>query len=818
MIRCLRSTYVAYCRQLFGIGLCSFLWLYPVGLAFAQAQSPGSSITPFISQLTDRNPRIRMDAADALVNLGTPAIPALIEALQQSDAELRWRAASVLSDLGPEAASALPVLVQTLQDSDPQVRLYATIALGNMGKSAQDAVPQLVAALQDKDAYVRIYAPTALRKIGVQGTVAISALAKALADQNPRVRLNAAYALGSVGAEAERTIVPLINTLDDPQIYVRLGAVKGLAGILGAFQDQEKSLSSGKLNRVIQTFEGVLTHLEQAGFTPDDIARIRRPLTALQAEQETRVFDRGLRFAKTHPWWGALALYLTLIPTFSLALLWIAPLWVLRLNEVLKPYTDFTVPLLGLNVPLRQVLMVGWFHYHPRVLDAWVNHHWQTVSAQFNQKATVRDRRYHIPLPAIWEGATAAEITTQTLRPTFQKQRTVLLIWGEGGSGKTSLACQIGQWAMAEDPAQRLCDHRMLPVLLEDPLRPVADGSPLLEAIRGQLQVVTDSPEAIGTELLTKLLRHRRILVILDRFSELPSDTRNAVQPETPNFPVNALIVTSRIAETLGRINHQTLKPLRLEGNRLASFMEAYLVRQGSRDRFTDTEFFAACQQLSRMVGARQITVLFAKLYADQLIRQREQPSTDLERFPNLMLEYLNALNRDITTDRLEDRILHQDAKSLAWACVQDQFSPVAIPRSRAIAALVALHRDQPEVHLDYLEQQLHLIQTVGAGKDQICFCLEPLAEYLAALEIVSMLGGQPHLWEKTLFKPIRAVLQQMPVEKVQGFLVAVQDCAMVSVRPLASGQQPTAIAQLPQEGKISTILKTLAQFLPSSA
>jgi hypothetical protein len=134
---------------------------------------------------------------------------------------------------------------------------------------------------------------------------------------------------------------------------------------------------------------------------------------------------------------------------------------------------------------------------------------------------------------------------------------------------------------------------------------------------------------------------------------------------------------------------------------------------------------------------------------------------------------------------------------------VQDQFSPIAIPRSRAIAVLVALQRDQPEVHLDYLEQKLHLIQTVGAGKDQICFCLEPLAEYLAALEIVPALGVQPPLWEKTLFKPIRAVLQQMPVEKVQGFLVAVQDCA---------------IAQLPQEGKISTILKTLAQFLPSLA
>jgi hypothetical protein len=42
----------------------------------------------------------------------------------------------------------------------------------------------------------------------------------------------------------------------------------------------------------------------------------------------------------------------------------------LKLNNALKPYTDFSLPLISINVPLRYVLFVGWFHYHPRVLDA----------------------------------------------------------------------------------------------------------------------------------------------------------------------------------------------------------------------------------------------------------------------------------------------------------------------------------------------------------------------------------------------------------------------------------------------------------------
>jgi hypothetical protein len=40
----------------------------------AQAQSPEDSlITPLIEKLTDRSPRMRLEAADALVAIGTPA-------------------------------------------------------------------------------------------------------------------------------------------------------------------------------------------------------------------------------------------------------------------------------------------------------------------------------------------------------------------------------------------------------------------------------------------------------------------------------------------------------------------------------------------------------------------------------------------------------------------------------------------------------------------------------------------------------------------------------------------------------------------------
>ena len=60
----------------------------------------------------------------------------------------------------------------------------------------------------------------------------------------------------------------------------------------------------------------------------------------------------------------------------------------------------------------------------------------------------------------------------------------------------------------------------------------------------------------------------------------------------------------------------------------MSSFMEAYLTQRGKRDRFTDTEFFDACSRLSVMVGARNITVLLAKLYAEQLIAVKDGTTT----------------------------------------------------------------------------------------------------------------------------------------------------------------------------------------------
>ena len=63
------------------------------------------------------------------------------------------------------AKDAVPALIQALQDQDSNVRNNAARALGSIGEGAVDAVPALIQLLKDQDEWVRINAAWALEEI-----------------------------------------------------------------------------------------------------------------------------------------------------------------------------------------------------------------------------------------------------------------------------------------------------------------------------------------------------------------------------------------------------------------------------------------------------------------------------------------------------------------------------------------------------------------------------------------------------------------------------------------------------------------------------
>lgn len=292
---------------------------------------------------------------------------------------------------------------------------------------------------------------------------------------------------------------------------------------------------------------------------------------------------------------------------------------------------------------------------------------------------------------------------------------------------------------MADNETERLCKHQMLPILIEEELEVVEGKSPLLEAIAGQLKNLTVEGKSISEELLKQLLEQRRILAIVDHLSEMSEVTREAIKPKDTNFPINALVVTSRIEGILGaEVTKTTLKPLRVSGNQLSIFMDAYLTQRGKRDLFDDAEYFKALSRLSQIVtDERNITVLFAKLYAEQMIAAKEGlVGEDLpDNVPDLMLSYLNELNRNVAEGKLEDEIVQRDAKAIAWECLRQSYKPERAERNQVLDVLAKIDlngegaRDRAKQHLNYLADRLiGLIRTTKPDYKYVRFELDPLA------------------------------------------------------------------------------------------
>lgn len=679
------------------------------------------------------------------------------------------------------------------EDNNSDIRFSAIVALTQIAPTKTATIQALIEALADKDQDVRAAATggleTALDEIESQDALkeAITNLRKAAVDpKNWKVQVGAAEALGSSGRDVQIAAVTLEKLLQSKDKEVRRNAIKALKDISRSLPNKVNSLSPAEklkakqgLKKAIQALKNPKEDLETLGEDIDEVNKsLSNTLKIVEPLPFLFLMAQLLKWISENPKISVATILIFTWFSSDLILLWVHPILLLRLNKVLQKYTDLPLPnfLGGINIATLRLLLFG-LPYHPRVLDAWVKLHLDTAGKEFQNKPTVKTRNIHIALPVVLDGENKPELTAKDLQPNFAQKQECLLIWGEGGSGKTSLACQLAKWAMSPEPEQRLCKHRMLPILVEQELDfKVAEGKqPFTELIRGLLEKLLDGREQISEELLEQLLRQQRLLVIVDRFSEMSDATRQAIRPELPEFCVNALVVTSRIEETLGKINRTTLKPMRVEGNHLSSFMEAYLTKLGKRDLFNDREFFEDCSRLSAIASQGNITVLLAKLYADQMISGKEGKNReDLpDNIPDLMIHYLNQLNSSVADNKLDNRTVHRDAKIVAWECLQKTYRPATAQREHIIAAL---GENDAEKRLNYLEKRLCIIQTVSPDETQIRFSLDPLAEYLAALHLLESYSNNENLWLDFLKN---ANKQQGTSGSIKGFLVAVSTCCL---------------------------------------
>ena len=261
--------------------------------ALAQIGSP--AVGELIKALEDPSAAVQIRALSALGILGPEARQGIVPVsrfLENKDAKIRALAAWVLGEIGPPARPAADTLAKALRDADPEVRRRAAEALHEIGS---DMVAQLLPVLKEDDLKIRLSAVQALA-IFHERKEAGQALVDALRDPKMKVRTTAADTLVSLGTEAKAALPSLLIALKEPELELQSKAFTAIMAI-GSYADDHLLEGLDTINRE-QRWTGPYV-LKQFGPKPSDA--VRPLLRLLQDADATNRLGATLALAKLAP-------------------------------------------------------------------------------------------------------------------------------------------------------------------------------------------------------------------------------------------------------------------------------------------------------------------------------------------------------------------------------------------------------------------------------------------------------------------------------------------------------------------------------------
>jgi hypothetical protein len=181
-------------------------------------------------------------------------------------------------------------------------------------------------------------------------------------------------------------------------------------------------------------------------------------------------------------------------------------------------------------------------------------------------------------------------------------------------------------------------------------------------------------------------------------------------------------------------------------------------------------------------VGNRTITLLFAKLYGDQMIEIKKYTEAQLPNsIPELAVSYVCRVNRNLFTNHNhvngESYTHHEalrDAKLVAWLCIMEKYKIDSCKYQDAEDKFGG--GDDANKRLNYLERKLKLIKTVQ--NNRIRFTIDPIAEYLAGLYLIDAHSKDENKW-KDFREEAKDKLKanSSEAQTIRSFLNAVYDC-----------------------------------------
>jgi HEAT repeat protein len=215
--------------------------------------------------------------AEALGQIGRPAVGPLVKAIRAPESRVRRGAALALGQVRPIAPGVVQLLTPGLDSDDPGVKAAFLAAIGSLGSGAAEAVPAVRTKLKDGSREIRLQAISILarsaprdeklvddlggllgdpdvgvQRVAVESIRALGPLGRKVLDRvmgmltspSPEVRLAAAEFLGSHGQSAAAAVPALLPLLTDQTPAVRMMAARTLGTLGKAAQPALEQLAS----------------------------------------------------------------------------------------------------------------------------------------------------------------------------------------------------------------------------------------------------------------------------------------------------------------------------------------------------------------------------------------------------------------------------------------------------------------------------------------------------------------------------------------------------------------------------------------------
>lgn len=171
-----------------------------------------------LNALTSGDDARAEESIPALVELGSAAIPPLLDLTLTENVDSRWwavRALAAFPDIQPE------YLIPLLRDSSPEVRAAAALALCN--HPHESAIGELTLLLADEDS---LTAGLAANALGLIGAPSVPALLEVMGNAPTGVRILALRALAEI--RDHRSIPMMMKCLSEDSAVLQYWAQEGL--------------------------------------------------------------------------------------------------------------------------------------------------------------------------------------------------------------------------------------------------------------------------------------------------------------------------------------------------------------------------------------------------------------------------------------------------------------------------------------------------------------------------------------------------------------------------------------------------------------